>query len=77
VRPPPLHRPHVEHPHKPASPKGRARRVLAQCDECKAAASATARGRRIVWTELPTDSDLRHLGCGGRIVGFDIAESAS
>ena len=79
MKPPGLHRPHVElHKSQASQPEGN-RRVLVQSDKCGAKASAPTNRGRLVWTELAhywlPGAGMHHDKCGGRIVGFDLEVS--
>jgi len=78
MRPPGLHRPHVEQPHKSPKPAGQDRRVIVQCERCGMTSSGRTLHGRLRWSEAPHYATpgakhLRHIDCGGRLVGFDIA----
>lgn len=78
MRPPPLHRQHVEHPSNSPRPSGPLRRAYAKCTHCSASASALLKAGKLIWSEIPHRADgshLHHRGCGGRLVAYDITNS--
>ena len=48
-----------------------ARELLVQCDRCSVKGTARLVAGRITGSTIAADRD-RHVGCGGRVVGFDI-----